>query len=150
MLTHTVERTNEEAMIRVATALIDALTERDSDRCYALLTEDATYCDNIGSQRQPIAGITRGRAAVASVISRISSLWTPLAYRPGPIRISAHVPNEIHCQIEFVMRHKSSGELLFGKSRLVARVEDDLIKSINIFHDAPMFEAFLRLIGSER
>ena len=51
----------------------------------------------------------------------------------------------------FVLRrYKASGELLFGKSRLVARVEDDLIKSINIFHDAPMFEAFLRLIGSER
>ncbi len=136
--------------IETAREFLRAWAAQDIDRCMALLHTDATFADNVGDSLVPYAGETRGREAIQKIMEREMRNWEHLAIRPGPMLVSTARHDQLHCQIEFLIRHRPTGERLFGKNRFVARLEDGVIKSINIFHDAPMFEAFLKLIGSPR
>jgi hypothetical protein len=114
------------------------------------LSPDVVYTDNIIDVLTPVGGRTVGRAAFAKIMQTIAQKWEHLAFRIGPVTASTNRSNEVHCQIEFLIRHKPTGEELYGKNRFVACIKDGYIKSIDIFHDAPMFAAFLKLIGSAR
>lgn len=123
---------------------------QESERCLELLHPDVVYTDNIIDVLTPVGGRTVGRAAFAKIMQTIAQKWEHLAFRIGPVTASTNRSNEVHCQIEFLIRHKPTGEELYGKNRFVACIKDGYIKSIDIFHDAPMFAAFLKLIGSAR
>lgn len=76
--------------------------------------------------------------------------WTNLVVQPKLLKGRIEDRSLVQCRIEFVLLHKRSREFLFGSSRFVASVEAGLITEIRVFHDAPMFLAFLRLIGPKR
>lgn len=49
---------------------------------------------------------------------------------------------------EFIVRHRSSCEILQGWARFAVHYRDDLVVRIDEFHDAAMVEAFMRLFAA--
>jgi ketosteroid isomerase-like protein len=54
----------------------------------------------------------------------------------------------VRYQVEFMYRHRQSGETLSGRFRMVMRVKDGLLIRADEYHDRPKVEAFMRLFGA--
>ncbi|MEM8971972.1 MAG: nuclear transport factor 2 family protein [Pseudomonadota bacterium] len=134
----------------IVEAFLRAWAEQDIERCLAYLAPDITYSDNIGDSLKPYKGVWQGKGELEPYMRTAASRWSFLAMRPKQPRQRMEDTSLVQYQIEFVIRHRASGEVLFGGNRFVARIEGGLIRSIQVFHDAAMFSAFLRLIGSQR
>ncbi len=145
-----VDHLEHGSRFEIVEAFIRAWAEQDIDRCLAYLAPDVTYSDNIGDSLKPYKGVWRGKDELEPHMRAAASRWSILAMRPKQPRQRMEDASLVQYQIEFVIRHRASGEVLFGGNRFVARIENGLIQSIQVFHDAAMFSAFLRLIGSQR
>ncbi len=127
-----------------------ALEKQDIAACLTCLHADARLTDNVTDRIDPTRMAPRGRDAVRAQLERFAANWEYLALQPRTIFRRRDKQNERHCQVGFLIRHRATGEKLFGTFRFIARIEDELIKRINIIHDAALFTAFRRLVGSPR
>ncbi|MGI9408556.1 MAG: nuclear transport factor 2 family protein [Hyphomicrobiaceae bacterium] len=142
------------AFTRSPTDLVDEFLKRWSfqniNSCLELLAEDAAYTLHISETLLPFAGSTNGREAIGGQFQVMLRDWDYLVFRPGAARANVDDPNRVHCQVEFIYRHRTTGSDLSGHMRLVCKVEDGYLKSVDEYHDAGMVEAFLRLMQSEQ
>ena len=115
-----------------------------------LFAEDAAYTLHISESLLPFAGSTVGREAIGGQLRAMLHDWDYLVFRPGAARANVDQPDKVHCQVQFIYRHRATGSELSGQMRLVCTVEDGLVKTVDEFHDAALVEAFLRLMQSEQ
>ncbi len=117
----------------------------DLDTAIKLLAEGAVYNLYISEDLLPVGGETIGRAAIEAGLRTVRQQFEYLLYRPGNLSVDGNV---VRHQVEFMYRHRKSGETLTGRFRMVLRVEDGLIVSADEYHDRAKVEAFLRLFAS--
>lgn len=122
---------------------------QDVDACLSLMSESASYTLHLEQSLLPFAGTTTGRDEIGEQLRAMLRDWDYLVFRPGPPRAHVDDANEIHNRVEFIYRHRASGEILSGFFRLVCRVNDGLITEINEYHDAAMVETFVRLVSGD-
>lgn len=115
------------------------------DPAMQLIAEDAVYTLFIDEGLLPVSGRTGGRVNIEAGLRVVRQQFEYLLYRP--LDLFAH-ENEVRHQVEFMYRHRASGEVLCGRFRMVMRVESNLIVRADEYHDRARVEAFLRLFAS--
>ena len=122
---------------------------QDVEACIALLAPDATYTLHIEETLLPFAGTTTGREQIGEQFRAMRREWEYLVFRPSPAKQHVGAPNQVNTRIEFMYRHKASGEDLSGYMRAAWTVEDGMIVTIIGYHDSALVETFLRLIATQ-
>jgi len=145
-----VDHLKHKSRFEVVEGFLRSWADQDVERSLAFVAPNVRYSDNIGDSTESYKGVWQGKNDLQRVMLMVAKHWTNLAMEPQHFRLRTEDSTLVQCRIEFVLLHKRSGEFMFGNNRFVARVEDGLISEIQVFHDAPMFRAFLRLIGSQR
>ncbi len=120
-----------------------AWADGNIEAAVALLADDAVYELHISNEVLPFGGETAGRTNIEAVLRQIRAEWEYILYRP---RALAHDGDTVRFQVEFMYRHRASGDVLSGRFRLVMRIEDGLIKRADEYHDRAKVEAFMRLV----
>jgi ketosteroid isomerase-like protein len=117
----------------------------DPGGCMAsFVATDVVYTLNVSPDALPLGGETRGWDAVNAKMLGIREVFDYLVYKP---RIFAVRGNEVRARIDFIFRHKRSGELLSGQMRSVFQVRDGYIVRVDEYVDAPLIESFMRLFA---
>lgn len=128
---------------------------KDFYKCWALgdigaaarlLSETVVYVLHIDAAVLAFGGQTCGKAAVTEVLARMREDFDFILYRPFPLTVEEKAA---HGQVEFIYRHRQSGQSLSGRCRLVWEVEDGLIVRWEEFHDAARIKSFMRLVRGE-
>jgi ketosteroid isomerase-like protein len=120
-------------------------TAGDIDSAMLLVAEDSVYVLYISGDLLPFAGETVGRDNIAAALRKIRQDFEYLLYRPLDLVVDG---DEVRYQVEFMYRHRQSGETLSGRFRMVMWVKDGLLIRADEYHDRPKVEAFMRLFGS--
>lgn len=115
----------------------------DIEGALALFAEDAVYELHISADVLPFGGQSVGRTAIGETMRRMHASWEHILYRPLALTAKG---DTVRFQVEFMCRHLASGETLSGRSRIVMRVENALIRRVDEYHDGPKFQAFMRLV----
>ena len=149
MMVEAIDHLELEDRFDVVEAFVRSWSNHDIESCLEHVAPNVQYSDNIGDSYESYKGAWHGKDELRRIMLMVKKHWTHLAMMPRHFRPRMEDPALIQCQIEFVLLHKASGEFLFGNNRLVTRFEDGLISEIQVFHDAPMFRAFLRLIATK-
>lgn len=113
----------------------------------ALVAEDAEYALHLSNDILPFGGVTTGRAAIEATIRQIRESFEFILYRPMQLAVEG---DAVRYQVEFMYRHRASGEMLQGRFRLVMRVVNGLIVSAQEYHDRAKVEAFMRLVSQKQ
>jgi ketosteroid isomerase-like protein len=114
----------------------------DIDSSVLLIAEHSVYALYISGDLLPFAGETVGRDNIVVALHRMRADYEYLLYRPLDLNVKG---DEVRYQVEFMYRHRRSGEVLSGRFRMIMRVEDGLIVRTDEYHDRAKVEAFLRL-----
>jgi ketosteroid isomerase-like protein len=114
----------------------------DIDGALTLIGEHSVYALYISGDLLPFAGETAGRDGIAGALRQMRAGYEYLLYRPLDLVVKG---DEVRYQVEFMYRHRGSGEVLSGRFRMIMRVEDGLIVRTDEYHDRAKVEAFLRL-----
>jgi ketosteroid isomerase-like protein len=114
----------------------------DTDSAVLLVAEHSVYALYISGDLLPFAGETVGRDNIAVAMRRMRADFEYLLYRPLGLTAKG---DEVRYQVEFMYRHRRSGEVLSGRFRMIMRIEDGLIVRTDEYHDRAKVEAFLRL-----
>ncbi len=122
-----------------------AWDNNDVDGALACFADDAVYVVNIADTGLSFGGKKSGKAAIRAAFVRMRSDFDVILYRPFPV---SGDDETLHGQVEFIYRHKHSGEDLSGRFRHVWTVRDGVIVRCEEYHDAARIEAFMRLFGT--
>jgi ketosteroid isomerase-like protein len=114
----------------------------DIEAAMSLVDEHCVYNLYISEELLPTAGQTVGRANIEAGLRKVREDFDYLLYRPFDLIANG---NEVRHQVEFMYRHRRSGEVLSGRFRIVMRIEQGLIVRADEYHDRAKVEAFLRL-----
>jgi ketosteroid isomerase-like protein len=120
-------------------------TAGDIESALLLVAEDAVYALYISDDVLPFAGETAGRDNIAAALHRMRQDFEYLLYRPLDLVTNG---DEVRYQVEFMYRHRASGEVLSGRFRMIMRVENGLLVRADEYHDRAKVEAFMRLFGA--
>jgi ketosteroid isomerase-like protein len=129
------------------TALNQAWEADDLDGVIALLHETCVFHVHVSEELVDHAGASVGRAAIRAALTAARSNFDYVLYRP--IILSA-TGTEVRQRVEFMGSHKASGAQMSMRFRQVYQVEQGLVTRCDEYHDAPMVEAFFRLVGNEQ
>jgi ketosteroid isomerase-like protein len=130
--------------LEVVTHFNTAWEAGDLEGALAFVAEDAVYELHVSNDALPFGGQTMGRVAIKETMRRMRADWEYILYRP--LALAGH-GDIVRFQVEFMYRHRASGEILSGRFRLVMRIENGLIKRADEYHDRAKVEAFMRLVG---
>jgi ketosteroid isomerase-like protein len=115
----------------------------DIEGVLALLADNAEYELHISKEVLPYGGLACGRADIGDKLRLMRADWEYILYRPFSLAADGSI---VRFQVEFMYRHRESGQVLSGRFRLVMRVEDGKILRVDEFHDRAKVEAFMRLV----
>ena len=116
----------------------------DIDTAMHWVAEEAIYALYISGELLPHGGETCGRDKISKALRQVRVDFDYLLYRP----MHLHVKDQtVRFQVEFMYRHRRSGEILSGRLRFVMRIEEGLIMRADEYHDRAKVEAFMRLFG---
>jgi ketosteroid isomerase-like protein len=115
------------------------------DEAMRHVAEDAVYTLYISEELLPFGGQTVGRDNIAAALRQVRRDFEYVLYRPFDLRAKG---DEVRHQVEFIYRHRPSGEALSGRFRIVMQVRNGLIERADEYHDRAKVEAFLRLFTS--
>ncbi len=115
----------------------------DIEGALALVADDAVYELHVSKEVLPFGGETVGRVGIAAVVDRIRADWDYILYRPLVLAGHGEI---VRFQVEFMYRHRASGDVLSGRFRMVMKVENGLITRVDEYHDRAKVEAFMRLV----
>ena len=119
----------------------------DIEGALALIADDAEYELHISEDVLPYGGTAVGRAAIETKLRSMREYWDYILYRPFALSADDNI---VRFQVEFMYRHKESGQVLGGRFRFVMRVENGLIRRVDEFHDRAKVEAFMRLVNASK
>jgi ketosteroid isomerase-like protein len=119
----------------------------DIDAALALIANDAEFELHISIDVLPYGGMAAGRDAIEAKLRRMRADWDYILYRPFALAADGNI---VRFQVEFMYRHRESGQVLSGRFRFVMRVENGLIVRVDEFHDRAKVEAFMRLVRASR
>lgn len=106
---------------------------------------DIIYTLNVSPDVLQLGGEIVGWEAVNARMCGIRDVFDYLVYIP---RIMTVEDNVVRANIEIILRHKPSGELLTGYIRNVLTARDGMVARVDEYVDAPLIETFMRLFSS--
>lgn len=131
-------RTARDALAAYATGNFDGFLKLLADRVeYNLYLDESIV---------PFAGTAEGKFDFVTRLADMHRYFEYILFRPTEPR--AH-EDGFHASVEFVYRHRATGEILDGRFRLVIQVANGLVYRIREFHDAERIQAFFHLVASE-
>ncbi len=133
-----------KAPIDIVRRFNSAWVAGEIDRAIAVVAEDAVYALHLSDDLLPTGGETVGRANIEAALRKVRQQFDYLLYRPMGMRADG---DAVRFQVEFMYRHRRSGEILSGRFRMIMRVENGLIVRTEEYHDRAKVEAFLRLFS---
>lgn len=128
-------------------SLLDAWERGDFDGTFVHMADDIVFCLYLDQDLLAFAGETVGKPAVLAAFTRMRQDWDYLARR------TTHMVEEddvVRLGLEYMYRHKASGEILSGNCRIVVRFRDCLVIRIDEYHDKALVETFMRLFGGQQ
>lgn len=134
-----------EANERAFRAFARAWQAGDFEETLSHIAFDAVYCLYISEEALPFAGETVGRDAIEGSLRLIRQQFEYLLYRPQNVVMQ---DDTVRASVEFMYRHRASGEMLSGRFRIVTKFRDEKIIRADEYHDRARIEAFMRLIAS--
>jgi ketosteroid isomerase-like protein len=123
----------------------EAWINNDVDAAMRFVADDAVYALYISKELLPFGGETVGRAGIEAALREARRQFEYLVFRPFRYVTSG---GTVRLRVEFMYRHRASGEVLSGRFRMVMEVRGGLILRADEYHDRAMVEAFLRLYGA--
>jgi ketosteroid isomerase-like protein len=129
----------------IITRFNQAWEDNDIEAALAFIADDAVYVLHVAETALPFGGETRGKSAIRAAFTGMRSDFDYILYRPFPMSGAGET---LHGQVEFIYRHRASGEELSGRFRLVWTMRNGLIVRCEEYHDAARIEAFMRLFGA--
>lgn len=108
------------------------------------LADDAVYENHVSDEFLPCGGLTSGRDNIGAVLTKVRTDFEYILYRPMTLICEG---DTVRFQVEFMYRHRASGEVLSGRFRQVMQVKDRRIVRIDEYHDRAKVEAFMRLVN---
>jgi ketosteroid isomerase-like protein len=130
--------------IAVVNAFNAAWAEGDIDKAISFVAEDSVYALHISGEALPHGGETVGRDNIGAALRRVREDFEYILYRPFKLTADG---DTVRFQVEFMYRHRESGEKLEGRSRMVMVVNDGKLVRTDEYHDRAKVEAFMRLFG---
>ncbi len=131
----------DDQAARVVQTMLEAWGNRDLAATLACFADDVRYTINLDAT-VPFAGTSGDKPELAR---RLSTILDTFDFLARVIEyVTADGPN-VRANSLYYYRHRASGNMLDGHNRIVCRVENHLIVTVDSYLDAPMFEAFLRL-----
>ncbi len=115
---------------------------QDVEMTLAHMAADIVFVLYLDKEAVPFGGETRGQDALRTVLHDIITDFDFLKYEPRSLDADGDV---IRTQVDYVYRHRPTGETLVGSKRLVLTVRDGLIARMDEYHDAALVESFMRL-----
>ena len=130
-----------EAVVRRA---LNAYETGDFDGFFELLAEDVVYTLYLDEEVVPFAGVAQGKAQLRPRIEHMHRIFEYVLWRPLVVFTNGDTATN---QIEFMLRHRATEEMVTGRCRFVTQVVDGLVVRVDEHHDAERIQAFMRLIG---
>jgi len=112
----------------------------DIDKAISCVAEDAVYALHISGEALPHGGETLGRAKIGAALRRAREEFEYILYRPFKLTADG---STVRFQVEFMYRHRESGEMLNGRFRMVMLVKDGFLVRTDEYHDHAKVEAYL-------
>jgi ketosteroid isomerase-like protein len=109
-----------------------------------MVAPDIVYTLNVSPEALSLGGETVGWDAVNGLMMGIREVFDYLVYKP---RILSVEGDKVRSRIELILRHKPSGELLYGQMRHVLLVRDGMVARVDEYVDAPLIESFMRIFS---
>lgn len=116
----------------------------DIEGALGFVADDSVYALHISQEALPFGGETVGRAGIAACFHEIHRQFEYLVFRPHHFVADG---DAVRVRVEFMYRHRASGEILSGNFRIIFTVRDGLLVRADEYHDRAMVEAFMRLYG---
>ena len=121
--------------ITVVQRFLDAWIANDLTEAMSFVAQDCSYSLYLSGDVVPFGGETVGRENIAATLRQVRSDFEYLLFRP----YNFHAEGDgVRYRVEFMYRHLASGEILTGRLRLVMRVRDGLLVTVEEYHDRPM------------
>lgn len=117
----------------------------DIEGFLSYLTDDVVYSLHLDETLYPFAGGIAGKHEFRQRLQEMRSAFDYIHWNPGTIRVAEDGSAKV--LVEFVYKHKASGEVLDGVYRLVVKIRADRkVCRLEEYHDAPRVHAFARLM----
>jgi ketosteroid isomerase-like protein len=117
----------------------------DVDGAMQVVADDCVYALYISDELLPHGGETVGRENIRAALIQVRVDFKYILYRPYAFIVDGDV---CRYRVEFMYRHRRSGEILSGRLRFLMKVRDGSIVRADEYHDRAMVEAFLRLFNA--
>jgi ketosteroid isomerase-like protein len=130
--------------IAVVNGFNAAWAEGDIDKAISFVAKDSVYALHISGEALPHGGETVGRDNIGGALRRVREDFEYILYRPFKLTADG---DTVRFQVEFMYRHRESGEKLEGRFRMVMVVKDGKLVRTDEYHDRAKVEAFMRLFG---
>ena len=133
--------------LATARAALNAYASGDFEGFLKLLADRIEYTLYLDESIVPFAGTAEGKFDFVRRLADMHRYFEYILFRPTEPR--AH-GDGFHAGVEFIYRHRATGEILDGRFRLVIQIADGLVVRIREFHDAERTQAFFRLVEREK
>jgi ketosteroid isomerase-like protein len=132
-----------EQLVREFTAIWIA---GDIDRAIQYVADDCVYALYLSDELLPFAGEMVGRDAIEGSLREMRRQFDYLVYRPHNWVEQGDV---VRHRVEFIYRHRASGEIINGNFRFLITVRDGKFVRGEEYHDRAMVEAFMRYFAAQ-
>ncbi len=121
-----------------------AYASRDLEGFFAPIADDVVYTLYLDEEVVPFAGQAHGKIELRARIEAMHAVFEYVLWRPLHVRTLGETATN---QIEFILKHRATGESVSGRCRFVTQVVNGKVVRIQEHHDAERIQAFMRLIG---
>ena len=130
-----------EQVVRTA---LSAYAAQDFETFLAQLADDVVYTLWLDETVLPFAGEARGKSEFGGRLALMHRAFDYVLWRPLSVNIQGEIATN---QIEFMLKHRATGEMVTGRCRFVTRVVDGRVVQVDEHHDRERIQAFMRLVG---
>ncbi len=128
----------------IVEAVLAAYAMGDYETAAAFYAPDAVFALYADNEIFPFDGEWTGREAIVECWHEIGAAFDILRFE---IRSITALQDVVRCQVDYKLRHRSSGEVIDGVVRFVYEIRDGLIVREREYNDVERLRAFLRLCG---
>jgi ketosteroid isomerase-like protein len=135
----------ESAALTTVRAALKAYATGDFDGFLKLLADRVEYTLYLDESVVPFAGTAEGKFDFVTRLADMHRKFEYILFRPTAPR---EQEDGFHAGVEFIYRHRATGEHLEGRFRLIIEVANGLVHRIREIHDAERIKAFFRVVES--
>jgi ketosteroid isomerase-like protein len=128
----------------IVEAALTAYALGDYETAAAFYAPHATFAFYAADEIFPFTGDWRGREAILACWHEIGAAFDIPRFEIRNISASQDV---VRCQVDYELRHRTSGEVMDGVARCIYEIRDGLIVREREYNDVERLRAFMLLCG---